>query len=78
MQRFRRKLAAILVLGRAEVGPRDEEDTYTELNAIFTETIEPLLAEFNGHLVKRSSGSNLVEFGSVIDAALAMKLTAKR
>src|SRR5579885_883814 len=77
MQRLKRRLAAILVIGGGAT-PRDEEGSYAALGSVFAESILPLVAEFDGHVAKRPGETTLAEFASVIDAArCALAIQAK-
>ena len=70
-ERFRRKLAAILaadVAGYSRLTETDEEDTLDRLRRLRTQTIEPLIAEHRGRVVKLMGDGALVEFASAVDA----------
>ncbi|TIT80758.1 MAG: adenylate/guanylate cyclase domain-containing protein [Mesorhizobium sp.] len=70
-ERFRRKLAAILaadVAGYSRMTETDEEDTLNRLRRLRTQTIEPLIAEHRGRVVKLMGDGALVEFASAVDA----------
>src|SRR6187399_1358381 len=65
-----RRLAAILaadVVGYSSLMERDEDRTLTRLKAHRREFIEPLIAEYQGRIVKLMGDGALVEFASVVD-----------
>ena len=69
--RVERRLAAILaadVVGYRRLMERDEEGTLARLKAHRKELIEPLIAEYQGRIVKLMGDGALVEFASVVDA----------
>jgi adenylate cyclase len=66
-----RRLAAILaadMVGYSRAMQADEAGTLAALNRFRSETIEPLLAEHRGRIVKLMGDGVLAEFGSVVDA----------
>src|SRR3954454_19112518 len=66
-----RRLAAILaadVVGYSAFMERDEDRTLARLKAHRTEFVEPLVAEYQGRIVKLMGDGALVEFASVVDA----------
>ena len=70
-ERFRRKLAAILVAdvaGYSRLTESDEEDTLDRLRRLRTQTIEPLIAAHRGRVVKLMGDGALIEFASAVDA----------
>jgi class 3 adenylate cyclase/TolB-like protein len=70
--RVERRLAAILaadVVGYSRLMERDEDRTLERLKAHRKEFIEPLIAEYQGRVVKLMGDGVLVEFASVVDAA---------
>jgi adenylate cyclase len=69
--RVERRLAAILaadVVGYSRLMERDEDRTLARLKAHRKEFIEPLIAEYQGRIVKLMGDGALVEFASVVDA----------
>jgi len=66
--RIKRRLAAILVAGYSRLLPGDEVDRIADLRAVLTETIQPLIAEYDGNLFKEAGDLALVEFESVVEA----------
>ena len=69
--RVERRLAAILaadVVGYSALMERDEDRTLARLKAHRQEFIEPLIAEYQGRIVKLMGDGALVEFASVVDA----------
>lgn len=75
-----RRLAAILaadVVGYSSLMERDEDRTLARLKAHRQEFIEPLIAKYQGRIVKLMGDGTLVEFASVVDAvrcAVAIQL----
>jgi class 3 adenylate cyclase len=70
--RVERRLAAILaadVVGYSRLMERDEDRTLERLKAHRKEFIDPLIAEYQGRVVKLMGDGVLVEFASVVDAA---------
>ncbi|MEX2692070.1 adenylate/guanylate cyclase domain-containing protein [Rhizobium mongolense] len=66
-----RRLAAILiadVVGYSTLMERDEDGTIARLKAHRKNFIEPLIAEYQGRIVKLMGDGALVEFASVVDA----------
>src|SRR5689334_10879001 len=69
--RAERRLAAILaadVVGYSALMERDEDRTLARLKAHRRDFIEPLIAEYQGRIVKLMGDGALVEFASVVDA----------
>ena len=69
--RVERRIAAILaadVVGYSSLMERDEDRTLTRLKAHRKELIEPLIAEYQGRIVKLMGDGILAEFASVVDA----------
>src|SRR3954466_1453233 len=69
--RVERRLAAILaadVVGYSSLMERDEDRTLARLKALRREFVEPLIAEYQGRVVKLMGGGALVGSGSVVDA----------
>ena len=69
--RVERRLAAILaadVVGYSSLMERDEDRTLVRLKAHRQEFIEPLIAEYQGRIVRPIGDGALVEFASVVDA----------
>src|SRR6476469_1875442 len=69
--RAERRLAAILaadVVGYSALMERDEDRTLARLKAHRKDFIEPLIAEYQGRIVKLMGDGALVEFASVVDA----------
>jgi class 3 adenylate cyclase len=70
-ERVQRKLAAILVAdvaGYSRLTEADEEGTLDRLKRLRSQTIEPLVAEHRGRIVKLMGDGALVEFASALDA----------
>src|SRR3954452_3176937 len=70
--RVERRLAAILaadVVGYSALMERNEDRTLARLKAHRREFIEPLIAEYQGRVVKLMGDGALVEFASAVDAA---------
>lgn len=69
--RVERRLAAILaadLVGYSALMERDEDRTLARLKTLRIELIEPLVAEYQGRLVKLMGDGLLAEFASVVDA----------
>src|SRR5690348_16650465 len=69
--RAERRIAAILaadVVGYSRLMERDEDLTLARLKAHRKEFIEPLIAEYQGRIVKLMGDGALYEFASVVDA----------
>src|SRR3954467_13929120 len=69
--RVERRLAAILaadVVGYSALMERNEDRTLARLKAHRREFIEPLIAEYQGRVVKLMGDGALCEFASVVDA----------
>lgn len=79
-----RKLAAILaadVAGYSRLMGADEAGTLAALKTCLTETVEPLIAEFGGHIFKTTGDGALAVFPSAIGAvecAIAMQTRLSR
>jgi TolB-like protein/class 3 adenylate cyclase/Tfp pilus assembly protein PilF len=79
MDRTVRRLAAILaadVVGYSRKMEADERSTLAALKDVRTATIDPLLAEHSGRIIKTMGDGFIAEFGSVVDAvafAVAMQ-----
>jgi class 3 adenylate cyclase len=79
MERTVRRLAAVLaadVVGYSGKIEADESSTLASLKDVQATTIEPLLAENSGRIVKTMGDGFIAEFGSVVDAvtfAVAMQ-----
>src|SRR4051794_38962421 len=69
VERVRRRLAAVLVLGQSGARPSEEGAFFAGLGRIFDDIVTPLVEQFEGHLVKRTGEGGLVEFPSVLEAA---------
>src|SRR3712207_3939188 len=70
--RIERRLAAIMaadVVGYSRLMERDEDRSLASLKALPTELVEPLIAEYQGRVVKLMGDGLLAEFASVVDAA---------
>ncbi|MBP2237257.1 adenylate cyclase [Sinorhizobium kostiense] len=68
---IRRRLAAILaadVVGYSRLMERDEKNTHTLLMARWKEVLEPLVANHQGRIFKRTGDGVLVEFSSAVNA----------
>ncbi len=66
-----RKLAAILaadVVGYTRLMGADEAGTFRRVTELRQETLEPLIAEHRGRVVKLMGDGLLVEFASVVEA----------
>src|SRR4051794_22782695 len=69
--RVERRMAAILaadVVGYSALMEQDEDRTLARLKAHRREFVEPLIAEYQGRIVKLIGDGALVEFASVVDA----------
>src|SRR5688500_9490018 len=69
--RIDRRLAAIMavdVVGYSRLMERDEDRTLARLKAHRKEFLEPLIAEYQGRIVKLMGDGALCEFASVVDA----------
>jgi class 3 adenylate cyclase len=79
MERTVRRLAAVLaadVVGYSGKIEADESSTLAALKDVRATTIDPLLAENSGRIVKTMGDGFIAEFGSVVDAvtfAVAMQ-----
>src|SRR3954467_10453311 len=70
--RVERRLAATRaadVVGSSSLMERDEDRTLARLKAHRREFVEPLIAEYQGRVVKLMGDGLLAEFASVVDAA---------
>ncbi len=82
MERTVRRLAAVLaadVVGYSGKIEADESSTLAALRDLQATTIDPLLAENSGRIVKTMGDGFIAEFGSVVDAvtfAVAMQKSA--
>src|SRR5246127_4172307 len=68
---LQRRLAAILaadVVGYSRLASTDEDRTLARLRALRSDLIDPTIAVYNGHVVKRTGDGILIEFRSVVDA----------
>ena len=66
-----RKLAAILVsdvVGYSRLAGADEDRILARLRALRSDLIDPIIAVYNGRVVKRTGDGTIVEFRSVVDA----------
>ena len=73
LERVERRLAAILaadVVGYSRLMGLNEEGTLARLKAHRAELIDPSIAEHNGRIVNVAGDGLLVEFASVVDAAI--------
>ena len=71
MMKQSRKLAAILaadVVGFSRLTGADEDRTLARLRALRSDLVDPTIAMYAGHVVKRTGDGALVEFRSVVDA----------
>jgi TolB-like protein/class 3 adenylate cyclase/Flp pilus assembly protein TadD len=69
--RVERRLAAIMaadVVGYSALMERDEDRTLARLKAHRRELVEPLIAEYQGRVIKLMGDGLLAEFASVVDA----------
>jgi adenylate cyclase len=74
LAREQRKLAAIVaadVVGYSRLMGRDEAGTLARLRKNRSEQLDPVLARYEGRLVKLTGDGALVEFGSAVDALSA-------
>src|SRR5262245_61348637 len=72
--RIERRLSAILaadVAGYSRLMHDDEEATHTKLTALFTDDVEPAIAEHGGRIVKSTGDGFLAEFASAVEAVRA-------
>lgn len=68
-----RRLSTILVsdvVGYSKLMAVDEQGTFAQLKAIEKELIEPKTEQYHGRVVKLTGDGALMEFASVVDAAL--------
>ena len=63
-----RRRAAILFAGYTLSRPNDNADGFSRLSRLRTETIEPQILAFSGHLLRWTGDGVFVEFESVIEA----------
>jgi len=66
-----RRLAAIVaadLIGYSNLMEQDEAGTLSAMSHVLESTIEPLVSEHNGRIVKLMGDGILAEFGSVLDA----------
>jgi class 3 adenylate cyclase len=71
MERTVRRLAAVLaadVVGYSGKIEADESSTLAAMKDVRATTIDPLLAENSGRIVKTMGDGFIAEFGSVVDA----------
>jgi adenylate cyclase len=71
IERRIRRLAAVFfadVVGFSRLMAEDENNTLSVLNAFREEEFDPVIARYNGRIVKLMGDGTLVEFGSVFDA----------
>ena len=79
MERTVRRLSAILaadVVGYSGKVEADERSTLAALKDVRATTVDPLLAENSGRIIKTMGDGFIAEFGSVVDAvtfAIAMQ-----
>lgn len=69
--RVQRRLAAILaadVVGFSRMMGTDEEGTLARLRQIRSRTVDPVISDYAGRIVKEMGDGLLVEFASVVDA----------
>jgi adenylate cyclase len=57
------------VAGYSRLFRGDEAESFAGLTALFTDVIEPLVGDFDGHIFKRIGDGVLIEFDSVVEAA---------
>ena len=78
MERFHRRLAAVLamdVAGYSRLTEADVEGTHHRLRAIMNGIVQPALADAGGRIVKKTGDGALIEFPSVAEAVrAAMKI----
>ena len=67
--RVRRRLAAILIAGYAQLWPGDEAEGFTGLKEVLNDVIEPQVAAFEGRVVNSTGERALTEFESAVEAA---------
>ncbi len=68
-----RRLTVILaadMVGYSRLMEVDERGTVAQIKAHRKEFIDPKIAQYRGHVLKRTGDGALVEFGSVVDAVL--------
>ena len=63
-----RRRASILFAGYNLSRPNDDADSFSRLSRLRTETIEPQILAFSGHLLRWTGDGVFVEFESVIEA----------
>jgi len=69
-----RKLAAILVsdvVGYSRLAGADEDRILARLRTLRSDLIDPIISVHHGHIVKRTGDGSIVEFRSVVDAAIS-------
>lgn len=74
MERFHRRLAAVLamdVAGYSRLTEADVEGTHRRLRTIMNGIVQPALADAGGRIVKKTGDGALVEFPSVAEAVRA-------
>ena len=70
-ERTQRRLAAILaadVVGYSRLMETDEVGTLAALRALRKETLEPLVAQYQGRVFKIAGDAVLIEFASPVNA----------
>ncbi len=73
-ERFRRRLAAVLMMdiaGYSRLSETDVEGTHARLRAIMNDVVMPHLQTTGGRIVKRTGDGALIEFPSVTEAMRA-------
>ena len=68
-----RRLSAIMaadIVGYSRLIEADEAATLDAIAALRTEVIDPIFVEFKGRVVKTMGDGAILEFASVVDAAL--------
>jgi adenylate cyclase len=78
--RIERRLAAILatdVVGYSRLMEQDEDRALARLKAHCREFVEPLIAEYQGRVVKLMGDGLLAEFASLVDAVRCAVLIQK-
>src|SRR5262245_52577363 len=69
--RAERRLSTIMavdIVGYSRLIEADEAATLASIAALRTQVIDPLLADYEGRVVKMMGDGAIVEFGSVVDA----------
>jgi len=68
---YKRRLAAIVaadVVGYSRLMGQDETGTFSRLKALRQNLMEPMIARYNGRVVKLMGDGLLIEFSSIVDA----------